>query len=349
MRRGRRFGRSGFVVALGSALILFLSGVVLANAFGNPWNESNFQRYWYEAQFGTAWRDDMNYIRVNRINPTHMYTVTRGLHDDSDVAVYWEDIGGNAGEAQCISWTGSTESGNMKCLHWHVRMNSQISWTGTSRRHVACHEFGHTLGLHHYPDSNPNPGSCMKEAALGVYSDHDRFHINDYYPNNPNGESLFDFDNLASMVATSDAVIEGDVVQIKPGRSIQESDDFVLQFQNVTIAVDRLYSGKLSGPTSGVTVEEHATVELPLTTEGSHGFFFLHWDDVNARYYIIAPEGRFLETSYGLRAAPGAEFEDGVWVQEIEKLTVGEFRQQLEEAVAEVKQGLVSPLDPWIE
>jgi hypothetical protein len=180
-----------FIVGLllSVALVIAAGFAAVANTFGNPWNESNFQRYWYEGQFGSAWVTQMNVIRTTRINPTHMYTETRGLHDNSDVAVYWENIGPTlVGEAECIS---STALGRL-CTHWHVRFNSNSAMasffnTDGEKRHIACHEFGHTLGLHHYPADNPSPNSCMKEPIEQNYSPHDEFHINDYYPNNPNG------------------------------------------------------------------------------------------------------------------------------------------------------------------
>jgi hypothetical protein len=164
-------------------IVVVMATPAWGNAFGDPWNESNFQRYWYEAAFGTQWRSSMNWVRTNDINPTHMYTETRANHDDSDVAVYWESLAGTiVGDATCIDPSGTV------CRHWHVRFNSNLApYTETERRHISCHEFGHTLGLHHYPDSNPNPGSCMKESYLTTYAQHDVNHIDAYYPNNPNG------------------------------------------------------------------------------------------------------------------------------------------------------------------
>ena len=175
--------RPAMLAALVSAVLLVAAAAAFANTFGDPWNESNFQRYWYEdASLNSVWQSDLDIVRNQTINPTHMYTETRNLHDNSDVAAYLRDLGSNGpvGDTNCIDLAGSI------CRHWHVRFNSAYSYTPTSRKHIGCHEFGHTLGLHHYADDHVT-NSCMKEASSWDFSVHDVNHINGYYANNPNG------------------------------------------------------------------------------------------------------------------------------------------------------------------
>jgi hypothetical protein len=153
-----------------------------ANPFGDPWNESNFQRYWYEdSSMNSAWQQEANWVRNNVIDPTDLYTETRMVHDNADVAVYRRTPGATiVGDATCIDLSGSL------CHHWHVRINPDFDPFGvTEKRHVTCHEFGHTVGLHHYGDAATD--SCMKEPTSVQWSSHDRQHVNDYYRNNPNG------------------------------------------------------------------------------------------------------------------------------------------------------------------
>jgi hypothetical protein len=171
------------LAVLGTTLVLVMATVAIANDFGDPWNESNFQRYWYEdASLNSVWQSDLDIVREQTINPTHMYTETRNLHDNSDVAAYLRDLGagGPVGVENCIDQSGSI------CHHWHVRFNSAYTYNPTSRKHIGCHEFGHTLGLKHYADSHVT-NSCMKEASSWDFSVHDVNHINGYYANNPNG------------------------------------------------------------------------------------------------------------------------------------------------------------------
>lgn len=155
-----------------------------ANPFGDYWNESNFQRYWYEdSSLNDDWQSQANWVRRNDIDPTDMFSDERQIHDNSDVSVYRRQLVDDTAvaDATCISWTGSI------CKHWHVRVNT--TWEPFSqidKRHILCHEFGHTLGLHHYADSVETT-SCMKVPGAMYYANHDTAHVNDYYPTNPVG------------------------------------------------------------------------------------------------------------------------------------------------------------------
>lgn len=116
-----------------------------------------------------------------------MYSETRASHDDSDVSAYVGNYGQGepTGEAECISWSGPP----WICYHWHVRFNTYYSSqfdTLDEKKHMTCHEYGHTTGLMHYPDSSTTT-SCMKQQSSKYFSDHDKYHINNYYPANPNG------------------------------------------------------------------------------------------------------------------------------------------------------------------
>lgn len=126
-----------------------------------------------------------NWTLENNINPTDMYSETRSSHDNSDVAAYVANYGEGEpiGETECISWSG------VVCYHWHVRYNTYYSSyfdTLNEKKHMTCHEYGHTTGLRHYPDGSTTT-SCMKVPSSKYFSNHDINHINDYYPTNPNG------------------------------------------------------------------------------------------------------------------------------------------------------------------
>lgn len=175
----------GLLIAATTLVVFVRPTLAAANAFGDPWNESNFQRYWYEpASFDSDWVSRMNQIRTNQINPTHMFTQVVSAHDNSDVAVYMRDLAPNLyGTTSCID----SSSGGSICNHWHTTFNTDFNPYSTSLKlHISCHEFGHTLGLHHYPDTSTT-NSCEKDPASHVYSSHDVSHINGYYPDNPNG------------------------------------------------------------------------------------------------------------------------------------------------------------------
>lgn len=187
-------------LGLGSLLasLVALAGIAWANTFGTDganavwFNETNFQRYWYEdASMNGEWKDAANWVRSTSINPTHMYSVIRQAHDSSDVAVYRRNMAGNiVGVADCIDEGGSEDGvpqDGERCRHWHVTISTDFDpYPQAEKRHVLCHEFGHTVGLQHYTGTG-STDSCMKEPANTRWGSHDRFHVNNHYNNNPNG------------------------------------------------------------------------------------------------------------------------------------------------------------------
>ncbi len=87
------------------------------------------------------------------------------------------DPGGKViGLTQCMSLSGA------RCQRFDIYLDR--SWedgvNDALRRHLACHETGHSLGLKHAGGSNPD--SCMNLPALEAYSGHEvKDHINANY------------------------------------------------------------------------------------------------------------------------------------------------------------------------
>lgn len=194
--RGRRRVHGCWLCGVALLLVALLPHLASANNFGNPWNESNFQRYWYEpASFDSDWVSQMNQTRTSQINPTNMFTQNVSNHADSDVAAYMRNIANNlVGLTQCIA----SSSGGSICNHWHVTFNTDFNpYSSSQKLHISCHEFGHTLGLRHYPNTSTTT-SCMKVPSSTAYSSHDVSHINGYYPNNPNGDQRWEGSHTSS-------------------------------------------------------------------------------------------------------------------------------------------------------
>jgi hypothetical protein len=115
----------------------------------------------------------------------------------TDVIVYAGDYGQNgaAGWVHCprSSPQGINEHGDRWCRSQRLYFNQNPRYAayladGASRRHLACHELGHTVGLRHWgnpPQSDgPTRPTCMNvNTPNGPTSLHrwDRQNINAYY------------------------------------------------------------------------------------------------------------------------------------------------------------------------
>jgi hypothetical protein len=157
-----------------------------------------------------------------------------------------------------------------------------------SRRHVACHELGHTLGLRHWgnpPETDgPVGATCMNANTPNgptALDQTDIDHINAYpsYVRRPlrgveivrapqtdgvasasagtlvGASQIETTHTLAELIATADAVVLGRVIAVEAGRSFG-SASYTLHYAAVTVRVDELIAGDVGGST--------LTLEIPL-------------------------------------------------------------------------------------
>jgi hypothetical protein len=130
----------------------------------------------------TGFRDASNWARKNVMNPTDLNTSTTSTFSMSnDANVYDRDYGdtGWVGIVDCRSAASSTV-----CNSFRIRFNTSYRFTTAQRRYVACHEFGHAVGLKHRSSTSscmgtPLPGSPT--SAQLAWSSHDRNHVNGRY------------------------------------------------------------------------------------------------------------------------------------------------------------------------
>jgi hypothetical protein len=183
-----RPSKGGAAAARGALVVSVLLPVAaIANSYGTVdppcsgaeacFNEGPHQRYWYSFTH-SGWIAAGNEARSTDIAPTDMSTSGVQSHSDSDVAVYlYNDPNDTAyGFARCIDWT------NAICKHWHVEFNQgQGPYTQGERDSLACHEFGHTTGLHHYAN-HQFIETCMETPHWHQnFNSHDVTHINNYF------------------------------------------------------------------------------------------------------------------------------------------------------------------------
>jgi hypothetical protein len=195
-------------VALASVYALLLSaGAAGANNFGSlsnsgpPSNSVNIgdntthtARYYLLNQFADAmpWAIDhynnATVLSVSRLTPDYTCGISSTCSPTSDVQIADGDYGysGVAGWNSCPG--GAIVLGShptRSCYGQIVRFNTHSSVTQyidslEERQELACHEFGHTLGLRHTTSQT----SCMEETVplpSRYTNTHDRQCVDQYY------------------------------------------------------------------------------------------------------------------------------------------------------------------------
>jgi hypothetical protein len=151
--------------------------------------DNNTHSFFYTAAVPQYMRDAINAARAESYDPTDINTVTStDANSGTDVVTYqqdystwcggtWHPAGGTVAHTQCVSIVAS----NGRCQKHEMRFDeSFVSITSSAlRKHVACHESGHTLGLNHRTSSS---ASCMWTGSTYTYIDqHDRDALNANY------------------------------------------------------------------------------------------------------------------------------------------------------------------------
>lgn len=198
-RTGGRHARARGVASL-FALMLALpvpSGISYASNFGSECATfngvatcvslgNNSVHNFYFGNVEVNQRVAVSWVSLNVYNPTDVNTSETPNADYADVRVWDSTYGLNNiwGWVDCPSHCPKTGSHpNRTGFRQELRFN--LSYpnafdTQFERRYMACHEFGHTLGLRH----NGNTGSCMYANAAwsNVLDSHDIVdHLNAKY------------------------------------------------------------------------------------------------------------------------------------------------------------------------
>jgi len=135
------------------------------------------QGYFYGNGFTAQnWQDAATYTYTNNINPSDGHGYEETDWQQSDGVAYAQDYGQTGWAGQ--TWCTDPGPGDV-CHHWVVQINKYGGpFDQDYREHIVCHEFGHTMGLRHYP--NGTSASCMRDPNGRRFTDHDYSHIDGY-------------------------------------------------------------------------------------------------------------------------------------------------------------------------
>ncbi|MFE4691167.1 hypothetical protein ACFRH6_14050 [Streptomyces sp. NPDC056749] len=133
------------------------------------------------------------------------------------------------------------------------------------------------------------------------------------------GREVFDFDTVAEMASTSLAVVQAEVVQVAPGRSLgSEEEGGVDQARDVTLSVTASFKRPLVAAPSTIVMEEwgwdedghgYQVENVTWSEVGDKGFYFLTRSDAASRWQLVSTQGRALTDAQGAlqsSAAPGS-------------------------------------------
>lgn len=128
--------------------------------------------------------------------------------------------------------------------------------------------------------------------------------------------------SLGEMVASADAIVEGRVIQVSPGRTVSGPiDEGDFQFTNIELEVTKLLSG--TAPSAKIVLEEDGIL-ADLSRVGDAGVYFLvrKRDRVDA-YRLMNTQARYLVDDEGHLIASAL---DDPLSSDLASLTLDELR-----------------------
>jgi len=247
------------------------------------------------------------------------------LTDRTDVIAFSEDYGDNgaAGWVVCPADApqGINPSDHRWCRQQELYLNLSPRYAvffadADSRTHVACHELGHTLGLHHWgnpPESRgPAAATCMTANTpngsttihqididhidaypyrLGPTPPMERFTIaSPWLSGSVEATELETAASLGELVRMSDAVVRGRISAVAPGRVFGGATGRPFHYASATVSISEVVAGALPAAASRELV-----LELPLfhgpgsigalqaAAPGPESLFFLRSKATSAR------------------------------------------------------------------
>ncbi|MFD7067975.1 hypothetical protein ACFV97_12175 [Streptomyces sp. NPDC059913] len=123
------------------------------------------------------------------------------------------------------------------------------------------------------------------------------------------GREVFDFASVAEMASTSTAVVEAEVVDVQPGRTMgSEEAGGVDQARDVTLSVKTSFKRPFVSAPSTIVLEEwgwdeegrgYQVENVAWSKVGDKGFYFLSKSEAEGRWRLVNTQGRGLISPEG--------------------------------------------------
>jgi len=157
-----------------AASVVAIALPALASHWGGGYKRPDaYVPIWYGSMLG-EFQSAVSSAVNNSYNPTDLNMVATGSPAGAEIQYvhgYYGDTGWY-GVTTCQAWNG------VYCGYALVQLNRSYGpYTNAQKRHLACHETGHAVGLNHSPFSASCLGPGWSEGTNG----HDRDAINSHY------------------------------------------------------------------------------------------------------------------------------------------------------------------------
>lgn len=176
-------------------------------------------------------------------------------------------------------------------------------------------------------------------------------------------EEYFNFTDIPTLVASSEAVVEGTVSDVSPGNPTAPPSEGQMHYNNVTLTVDELHyvRGTLVLQPGDEVLFKEMTKEsgqsvvvngLQHSAEGDQGFYFLHLLGANPstgllQFNVINSQGRYLAEGSALVGADREPGQDAL-IDEVEALSPAQLRERITQAKERIESGSVQAQTPPI-
>lgn len=190
-------------VAVAGVALLAVTTLLVESAAANNWvgatgaqgcganMQDNSTMTYSRVALSSSMFNEVAWVLNNVVAPTDISLAAEQATPTSNTDVVYQEanyVGGFCGftwhsAGNLIGYTYCASLSGQRCQRFNIYIDQswEVNVTNTSRRWIACHESGHSLGLTHPTSSSPTT-TCMSSSGSTYHSTHEvSGHINGNY------------------------------------------------------------------------------------------------------------------------------------------------------------------------